>query len=88
MKRCKCGSYAINDDPKEALCDLCWRDVEICRLQAIESALHDGMSLRDYFAGQALTSFDIHSADGATTVANAAYVLADAMLAAREKETK
>ena len=32
--QCKCGSFAINDDPNRELCDLCWRDVEIERLRA------------------------------------------------------
>lgn len=31
---CKCGSYAINDDPKGALCDKCFRDVKISALKA------------------------------------------------------
>lgn len=61
---------------------------------------HGGMSLRDYFAGQALPkvmdyymtdsegdmqldpSFDIH--DDAANIAEDAYAIADAMLAARE----
>lgn len=35
MKRCKrCGSQAMNDDPLSQLCDCCWRDAEIERLQA------------------------------------------------------
>jgi hypothetical protein len=49
-----------------------------------------GMSLRDYFAGQALVAIipaegrDYRSSD-AYDHANAAYVLADAMLAFRER---
>ena len=31
--QCKCGSFAINDDPHSVLCDNCWRDVEIERLR-------------------------------------------------------
>ena len=31
--QCKCGSRAINDDPHSVLCDNCWRDAEIERLQ-------------------------------------------------------
>ena len=33
MKWCKCGSGAINDDPKEKLCDRCWRDRTIKKLR-------------------------------------------------------
>lgn len=46
-----------------------------------------GMSLRDWFAGQALTGWLADGAVGGThqeEVANACYLLADAMLAARE----
>lgn len=48
----------------------------------------DGMSLRDYFAGQALAGMQT---DGFTTplmpsIAKRAYVIADAMLAERQKE--
>ena len=32
--QCKCGSFAINDDPNRELCDNCWRDAEIERLRA------------------------------------------------------
>ena len=49
-----------------------------------------GMDLRDYFAAKAMQSFmvnrslaDLYST-GATTVAHQAYVVADAMLQARE----
>jgi hypothetical protein len=31
----KCGSAAMNDDPRKTLCDLCWRDAEIKRLNTI-----------------------------------------------------
>ena len=34
MNRCKCGSYAVNDDPERMLCDKCWRDATIERLRA------------------------------------------------------
>ena len=50
-----------------------------------------GMTLRDYFAGQALTNVDVRipmSDDDDTpsprAIANYMYVIADAMLAARE----
>lgn len=47
-----------------------------------------GMSLRDYFAGQALTAFRLRPSDWAEDdleVAKCVYRIADAMLAAREK---
>jgi ubiquinone/menaquinone biosynthesis C-methylase UbiE len=34
MNRCKCGSYAINDDPSRVQCDRCWRDATISELRA------------------------------------------------------
>lgn len=34
MRQCKCGSYAINDDPKRAACDSCWRDAKIAALES------------------------------------------------------
>ena len=34
MNLCKCGSYAINDDPQRELCDSCWRDRTIAEQQA------------------------------------------------------
>lgn len=53
---------------------------------------HRGMSLRDWFAGQALNGCQRPSADGseyssAIGIAQAAYELADAMLAARKDPT-
>jgi len=47
-----------------------------------------GMSLRDYFAGQALTGFHIFpksNKEDITTIVRVAYDVADAMLEAREK---
>lgn len=54
-----------------------------------------GMSLRDWFAGQAMAAITGSSKSGGwnignqgadnATIANAAYVIADAMLAEREK---
>ncbi len=35
MNKCKCGSYAINDDPNGVLCDKCWRDAKIEKLEHI-----------------------------------------------------
>lgn len=35
MNKCKCGSYSINDDPKGVLCDKCWRDARIEKLEQI-----------------------------------------------------
>jgi hypothetical protein len=48
---------------------------------------YNGMSLRDYFAGQALAGL-LHRHEGvnAAVWATAAYELADAMLAARAQE--
>ena len=49
--------------------------------------LHHGMSLRDYFAGQVITGFMAHTTSPVTyarNYADAAYVVADAMLAARK----
>jgi len=48
-----------------------------------------GMSLRDYFAGQALPGLLSLSANGRSNVrlADEAYVYADAMLAARERKS-
>ena len=31
MNQCRCGSYAINHDPKRKLCDCCWRDATIAK---------------------------------------------------------
>ena len=51
---------------------------------------HDGMSLRDYFAAKAMQGMlaarhPTHSGeDGADTLADDSYIVADAMLAARE----
>lgn len=48
---------------------------------------HKGMSLRDYFAGQALAGLVAHNDYGCVSdqdVADGAYCYADAMLAARE----
>lgn len=50
---------------------------------------HNGMTLRDYFAGQALAGMAaqayVHSEDGIADCAEDAYALADAMLAERAK---
>lgn len=44
-----------------------------------------GMSLRDYFAGQALVAMHIRSEGLPDLIAERAYEIADAMIAAREK---
>ena len=55
--------------------------------------VHDGMSLRDYFAAKALVGLTTHViAEGReglwqTKIASAAYDYADAMLAEREKQS-
>ncbi len=41
MRQCKCGSYAINDDPDRLKCDRCWRDETINRLATQVTALKD-----------------------------------------------
>jgi hypothetical protein len=51
----------------------------------------DGMSLRDYFAGQALPAVYTYHAHNDWTLKNVverAYQLADAMLAERQKESQ
>lgn len=45
---------------------------------------HDGMSLRDYFAGQALAALADCDEMTAAGIAQEAYSIADAMLKARE----
>lgn len=48
---------------------------------------NDGMSLRDWIAGQALAAMPVQVAvaePAATIIARSAYTIADAMLAARE----
>jgi hypothetical protein len=49
---------------------------------------HDGMTLRDYFAGQAIAGMCASDAEGtwpSASMALQAYVLADAMLLERNK---
>lgn len=50
--------------------------------------IHDGMSLRDYFAGQALAGMWSNSETSGSMrdIAKTAYVSADAMLEARTKQ--
>jgi len=48
----------------------------------------DGMSLRDWFAGQAIVDALYINDDDIEKLADWAYKVADAMLAAREKEEK
>lgn len=45
----------------------------------------EGMSLRDHFAGQALLGMMADYEANATFVAEQAYIIADAMIAARKK---
>jgi hypothetical protein len=47
-----------------------------------------GMSLRDWFAGQALPSVDERSHGTTQDVAKECYQIADAMLAERERKTE
>jgi hypothetical protein len=63
--------------PCEALAD--YRDTEATKFK--------GMSLRDWFAGQALAGLVFHNDYGARSddeIANGAYAYADAMIAARK----
>lgn len=64
--------------------------------QLVESSGHSGMSLRDWFAGQALPQAIAHEIELRRSsvapvafryeaIAHAAYVVADAMLAERER---
>lgn len=56
----------------------------------LDQRLYQGMSLRDYFAGQALAWCVAEfggNADDMTQPAEAAYQIADAMLDEREKDT-
>ena len=51
----------------------------------VESPVHDGMTLRDWFAGHALAGLAATNAQSSPEhYALAAYMMADAMLAARE----
>lgn len=51
-----------------------------------ENVRTEGMELRDYFAGKALASIPLALDDGEQQlIANAAYRMADAMLAERDK---
>ena len=52
------------------------------------SGLYDGMTLRDYFAGEALKScgFTTKPYDTTAEVAKTCYAMADAMLKAREQK--
>jgi hypothetical protein len=55
------------------------------------SADHQGMTLRDWLAGQALAGLIFHNDYGARSddeIANGAYAYADAMIAARKGGTK
>lgn len=53
----------------------------------VESPAHDGMSLRDYFAGQALANFELRGETPARA-SEWAYAIATAMLAERAKRGK
>ena len=52
----------------------------------IENPLYDGMTLRDYFAGEALIKrgFNVRPYDNTDEVAKDCYKMADAMLEARK----
>ena len=46
--------------------------------------MQDGMTLLDYFAGQAMTGFVGHNRDHPSAVAKISYAIAHAMLEARD----
>jgi len=50
--------------------------------------IHDGMSLRDHFAGQAMISFIslYGNSESYTAISKSSYQIADAMLEARTKQ--
>jgi hypothetical protein len=52
----------------------------------VENSLYDGMTLRDYFAGEALIKrgFNVRPYDNTDEVAKDCYKMADAMLKARK----
>ena len=52
----------------------------------VENSLYDGMTLRDYFAGEALITrgFNVRPYDNTDEVAKDCYKMADAMLKARK----
>lgn len=54
----------------------------------VENNVYPGLSLRDWFAGQALAGFLAHPEDTCDPEKSAtwAYTIADAMLAARDEE--
>lgn len=53
----------------------------------IRTTVYPGMTLRDYFAGQALIGMMADQILHTETVAAYAYEVADAMIAARSKQT-
>lgn len=67
MRQCKCGSYAINDDPKRAACDSCWRDAKIAALESEVAALRAVYSI----AIKALCDIDSVFPDHRTIAADA-----------------
>jgi hypothetical protein len=50
----------------------------------IENPLYDGMTLRDYFAAKAMEGLVANNSTDAQEIAQAAYIIADAMLARRQ----
>jgi hypothetical protein len=51
----------------------------------VEAPAKDGMTLRDYFAAKAMQGLLANNNIDAQQIAKAAYIVADAMLKAREK---
>ena len=50
----------------------------------IENPVYDGMSLRDYFAAEAMQGLIANNSTDAQEIAQAAYIVADAMLKRRQ----
>ena len=50
----------------------------------IENPIYDGMTLRDYFAGKAMEGLIANNSTDAQEIAQAAYIIADAMLERRK----
>ena len=73
MKMCKCGSFAINDDPDGVLCDKCLLRAEISRLKGeleeasakIASMADDKLAIkRDYETDVKALKFGLNQGRG------------------------
>jgi hypothetical protein len=56
VSRCRCGSYAVNDDENRTLCDKCWRDKKIVsltqQLSEAQAALDNAKAWNEYVRTQ------------------------------------